>query len=191
MHSSDSLNVELYNDNLKMFNQACEERPSQKSQHSWSMTWNQQDILLKKEPRSYQRLRTMVNDILEEQQQNMLISHQKKRSKDSSSSILSRRSWREKAWRVDLGCQKARPRKAECVHSNMTRHRKEKAKEIDQEAWFKEASHQNENMPERQGNRPSGKEDRPLCCNCNRGNCSHDRERDYWHPPHWQILPEG
>ena len=46
-----------------------------------AMTLYQQDIILKKEPRSHKRLRTMVNDIFEHQQPMMLIS-QKERSRD-------------------------------------------------------------------------------------------------------------
>ena len=74
---SESLNVELYNDILKMFNQAWEEtlpalgndldehvlenlfeRQVKKSTlMKHAMTLHQRHIVLKKEPRSYQRLR--------------------------------------------------------------------------------------------------------------------------------------
>ena len=65
---------------------------------------------------------------------------------------------------VGLGCQKG-ARKAEYVHSNMTRRRKGKAKGTDQEARFEETIQQNNHTSERQGS-PSGKEDRPPSFNC-------------------------
>ena len=84
MNLSDLLYVELYNDNLKMFNQAWEdtllafgndldehflenlyERQEKRSTlMKNAMTLHQQDIVLKKEPSIYQRLRIMVNAIL-------------------------------------------------------------------------------------------------------------------------------
>ena len=45
---------------------------------------------------------------------------------------------------VHLGCQKARAQRAGNVLSNMTRQRKAKAKEIDQEARLKERNQQND-----------------------------------------------
>ena len=79
MNLSDLLNVELYNDNLKMFNQAREETSVVlfendldehvlENMHDRLVKQVYTDLVLKKEPRSYQRLRTMVNDILEQQQ---------------------------------------------------------------------------------------------------------------------------
>ena len=98
MNLSDLLDVELYNDSLKMFNQAweetllafghdlgegvlknlCERQVRKSTLMTHVMTLHQQDIVLKEEPRSYANLRTVVNHILEHQQQNML-SSQKER----------------------------------------------------------------------------------------------------------------
>ena len=106
-------------------------------------TLSQQDIVLKKEPRSCKILRTIVDDILEEQQQIMLISDKERGSFKKSDQETQQQQHtlqnelKDKAKIVDLGCQKARARKADNVHSNMTRQRKEKAKGIDQEAWLK------------------------------------------------------
>ena len=57
----------------------------------------------------------------------------------------------KRAKNVDLACQKARARKAESVHSNMTLQRKGKAKGIDQEAKSKDTIQQNDKMPEGHG----------------------------------------
>ena len=51
-------------------------------------TLYQSDMVLKKEPKSYQKWGTVVNDILEHQQQNMLIS-QKERSRDRAGAVYS------------------------------------------------------------------------------------------------------
>ena len=54
-----------------------------------AMTPYHQDIVLTKEPRSYQKLKTMVNAILEQQQQNFLISQiEKARNKATSAFSL-------------------------------------------------------------------------------------------------------
>ena len=110
-------------------------------------TLHQQDLVLKKEPRRYQRLRTTVSDIREEQQH---VEFSERAIKRQQQHTL-QKELKNNAKIVDLGCQKARARKADTVHSNMTRQRKEKAKGSDQEAWFKETMQQNDNMPERQG----------------------------------------
>ena len=120
---SDLLNVELHNDSLKMFNQAWEEtlpafwqwfgqtclgdlyeRRLKKvyTDEAYGDIY-QKDVVLKREPRRCQRLRTMVNDIFEQQQQNMLIS-QKERSRDGS--IFFKRGWRRRQRLSILGCQK-------------------------------------------------------------------------------------
>ena len=93
MNFSDLLNVELYNDNLKMFNlvviwmnmswRTCMS-DEWNSPHSWSMRWPEtgaEQLLLK--------LRTTVNDILEQQQHKMLISH-KGRSRDRAAAYSSK-----------------------------------------------------------------------------------------------------
>ena len=87
---SDLVNVKLYTDNLKMFDQAWEEtllssgndlddivlenlyerQVGKTALIKNALTLYQRDGVLKKELRSYQRLRTMVNDILEQQRQN-------------------------------------------------------------------------------------------------------------------------
>ena len=73
--------------------------------------------------------------------------------------------------------------KEENLHSNMTRQRKEKAKGIGQGARSTVTIQQNDNMPESQGTVRLEK-NRPPCFNCKIGNSGHDRECDYWHPPH-------
>ena len=80
----------------------------------------QSDIVVKKEPRSYWKSRTMVNDILEQQQQNMLIAQKEQ-------CTLFERS-RRKANIVALGRQKARARNAENFLLNMTGLKKGKGK---------------------------------------------------------------
>ena len=149
MNLSDMLDVELYNDSLKMFNQAweetlvalgddlgegvlenlCERQVWKSAFMKHVMTLHQQDIVLKKEPRSYAKLRTVVNHILEHQQQNMLIS-QKERSRDRAAV---HKEQKKKAKIVDLGCQKGRARKADKVLLKLTWQRKSRAKDIDQE----------------------------------------------------------
>ena len=78
------------------------------------------DLVLKKEPRSYQRLRTMVNDILE-QQQHTLGKDLKRKAKivtwDMKRLVLARR---------------------KNVLSNITQPGKGGVKELDQEARLKE-----------------------------------------------------
>ena len=195
MNLNDLLEVELYNDNLKMFSQAWEETSSALGNDldvtcSRELVWTtsekvythdacQQDIVAKQEPKNYQILRTMVNDILEQQQQNMFFS-QKERSRD-------RASW-EKAEIVDLACQKARARKAENVLSNMTRQRKTKAKEIDEEARLKVDNSAERQYARKTKKSPSGTEDRPTRFKYKRGNCNHDRECDYGHPLHCKYF---
>ena len=98
MNLSDLLIVELYIDNPKIFNQAWEETVLALGNHpdegvlenfcerqvrtstlmQNALTLYQQDIVLKEEPRSDQRLMTVVHDILEQQWQNMLICQTKR-----------------------------------------------------------------------------------------------------------------
>ena len=107
----DLLNVEFYNDNLKMLNQVWEEtvpafrndldehvlvnfyerQVTKSTLMMHAMTLYQEDIVLKKNPRSFSKLRIVVNDSLEQQQQNILILT--KSAQESSSSILLERSW--------------------------------------------------------------------------------------------------
>ena len=108
------------------------------------MTLYHQDIILKKEPRSYQRLRTMVNDILEQQQQHTL-----------------RKELKEKAKIVEFGCQKARSRKAENVLSNMEWKSKENQSRIPVKRE-KSAERQYTRMT---GRSPPRKKDRLSCFN--------------------------
>ena len=90
----------------------------------------------------------MRKPTLMKQQQKMLISFKKAIKRQQQQHTL-RKELKKKAKNVDLGCHKARARKAEHVLSNMTRRRKAKAKEIDQEARLKETIPHNDNMPER------------------------------------------
>ena len=115
MNLHDLLNVESAQRHLKMFfNQASEEtlargndldvqvlenlheRQVRKSTPMTNaMTLYRKDFVLRKEPRSYQRLRTMVNDIPEQQQQNMLISQQE-RSRDRAAAACASTGYEEK-----------------------------------------------------------------------------------------------
>ena len=95
-----------------------------------AMTSYQEDTVLDQEPRRYQRLRTVVNDVPEQQQQNMLISQKRSDQKTEQQQHTLHKELKKKAKFVHLGCQKARARKAQNVHSNLTRQRKDKAKGI-------------------------------------------------------------
>ena len=182
LNLSDLPNVELYSDNLKMFNQAREgtlsafgndldehvrdnlhEQQVKKStlmKHAW--IFYQQDILLKKEPRNYQRLRTLVTDILVQQQQNMLIS-QKQRSRQQQQQQAQHTF--SKAKMVDLGRQNSRARKAENVLPNMTRQRKGKGKGHQSRSPAGRDKSAGGRYTRKTGKSPSGKEDRPSCFN--------------------------
>ena len=70
--------------------------------------------------------------------------------------------------------QKARARKKEFVLLNMTRRKKRRAKTILQK----------DNMPAGQGKVHPEKKTVTRVLNNKRGNCSHDRECDFWHLPH-------
>ena len=144
MNLSDLLNVELCNDNLKMFNQVSEEtflalgndldehvldnlherqvRTSTLMKNA--VTSYQQDMVLKKGAERHQTLRTTVNDILEQQQRNSLISEEERLKRPSSSSVLFGRELKKMAKIVDLERQHACARKAEHVLLNMTRQRR-------------------------------------------------------------------
>ena len=98
----------------------------------------------------------------------MLISHTKKRSKDKAAAAYSPKGAEGKgkegrSWMSKGSCSKG----GQCLFEHDTA--KKKAEGIDQEVRFKETSQQNDNMPEQQRKRPSGKEDRPPCFNCNKG----------------------
>ena len=106
MNLNDLLSVDLRKDNLKMFNQAseetlsafgndsddgvlenlCERQVGKSTLMKNALTLNQSDIVLQKEPRSYQKLSAIVNGIFEHKQQNMLIS-QKERSRDRAAPV--------------------------------------------------------------------------------------------------------
>ena len=64
------------------------------------------------------------------------------------------------------------------VHSSVTRQREGRAKGTRSRSPVKRV-----NSAERQG-----RECRPPCLNYKRGNCSHNRECDYWHPPHCKYF---
>ena len=92
MNSSDLLLVELYNDSVKIFNllerkhfialvshldehvleNLCERQANKFTLMKNAMTLLHQDILVKKKQEATTDLRSMVNDILEQQQQKML-----------------------------------------------------------------------------------------------------------------------
>ena len=127
MGLTDLLNIELYNDNLKQFNQAWEElllsldkgvdgemleylckgqiRRSSVMENGLSLYHS--DILLKRELKSYRTLTAMVNDIFEDWRQNQLIS-QNERSRDRAAPAHAsrygerkgrdRKSWTSKGW---------------------------------------------------------------------------------------------
>ena len=97
-----------------LFDRTCTERQVGKSTLMTSaLTLYEQDIVLKKEPRSHKKLRTMGNDILKHQQQNMLISSKRALKRPSSSRVLFERSREERKGLSLLDVEKARARKAE------------------------------------------------------------------------------
>ena len=207
MNLSDLLDVELYNDSLKMFNQAweerllsfgddlgegvlenlCERHVRKSAFMKHVMTLHQQDIVLKKEPRSYAKLRTVVNHILEHQQQNMLIS-QKERSRDRAAAYSSQgaegkgqdcRSWMSKgscskggqcSFEIDLAKKEQskghRPRRAvqqDNYFSRTTLCQKNRKVHLEKKIVLRVSTTKKEN-------------------------CSHDRECDYWHPRLWIFF---
>ena len=101
-------------------------------------------------------------------------------------------------------------KKAESVLWNTSRKRKGRAKDKGQEARFSETLLLKGSMPKRRGKvflerkivlsvsatqktekSLFGKEDRPQCFSYRRGNCSHDRECDYWHLPHCKYSKKN
>ena len=71
----------------------------------------QQDVVLKKEPRSHKIWRSIVEDILDQQQQNMLISQKKERSRDRAAVAYTLRRGAEKrkdyrSWTSKGSCSK-------------------------------------------------------------------------------------
>ena len=92
---------------MNMFWRNCV-NDKRKSLHSWRMRSNyiSKTLFWKKEPKSHQRLRTMVNGILEQQQLNMFIS-QKERSRARAAAVCSSEGAWEKAEIVDLACQES------------------------------------------------------------------------------------
>ena len=100
-----------------------------------ALTHCQQDIVLKKEPRSFQLSGTMVNDI-EHQQQNMSIS-QKERSRDRAAAgypLFGSRRERSILSLLDVKRLVLERRKCSCEHDPGKK--KGRAKELDQEAPF-------------------------------------------------------
>ena len=144
-----------------------------------------QGLILRKEPRSYQRLRTMVHDILEQQQQHVDLSKKGAEETQQQQHPL-RKELKREAKIVDLGHQKARAREAENVLSNMTRRRKAKGNQS--RSLVKRDNSADRQNTRKTGRSPSGKEDRPPCFNCKKGNCCHDRECDCWHPSHCKYF---
>ena len=187
MNLNDLLHVELYNDNLKMFNQAREEHiisPRQDLDEGVlesffekqlgkstlmknALTLYLSDVVLKREPRSFQKLRTMVNDILRPAAAGHVDFSKKSDQETEQQQHTLLKELKKKAKFVDLGRQEDRARKAEHGLSNVTQQRKGKAQKLDQEAPLTETIPQKDRTT---GENPSGKEDR-LPCN--------DRECDH------------
>ena len=95
---------------------------------------------------------------------------------------------KEKAWRVDLGCQKGSCSKGGMCSVELDTAKKGKGKGNRSRRLVQRGKSPERKYARKTGKRPSGKEDRPPCCNCKRGNCSHDRERGYWHLPHCKYF---
>ena len=183
---SDVLNVVLKNDNLKVFNHVRDEsllalrndldehvvenlyeRQVEKSalmQHA--NTLYQQDSVQKKEPRSFEKLKLVVDDILE-RQQNLLIS--RKFIKGKKLSFIDDRA-----------------QKAENALANMMRPRQGREKVIDQEDRWKKHSAERQ-FVRKTGRSPSDKEDRPPRL-YKKGHRSCDWECDCCHPSHCRYL---
>ena len=128
---NDWLNVELYNDNLKMFNQSLEgkllalgndmDEHVLENMHERQMkkinTHETSDDLMsarhrseKREPRSCQIQMTMINDMFQQQQQNMFTSP-KERSRDKPTAAHFSKGTEEKSWnRSEAGLKKIQQR---------------------------------------------------------------------------------
>ena len=140
MNLSDLLLVELYNENVKIFNHAWEEtllaQVSDLDEHFLenlyerqantftlmknAMTLCRQDILAKKNQEATTDLRSMVNDILEQQQQKMLISQNERARDGAAAAYSSKRSEERRKYLRSWDIKKARAEKAENALSNLT-----------------------------------------------------------------------
>ena len=130
MNLSDFLDVELNNNNQKMFNQAWEETLSvlgsdvvehvlenfyerqvkKSTPMKHAMTFYQEDIVVQKEARTLPKMRTIVTDIFEQQQQNMLIFF-KKSDQETAAAAYSSKGAEEKgkdcrSWMTKRSCSK-------------------------------------------------------------------------------------
>ena len=128
MNVSDVLDVELYNDRLKMFNQVLGGKITSHwgwmiwmnmtrricvndkwtSLHAWRVLWrctSKTPHCSEKKPRSYPKSRTMINDISEQRQQNTLRSPKGALKRHEQQHIL-RKALKRNARIVDLGHQK-------------------------------------------------------------------------------------
>ena len=171
MNLNDLLNVKLYNDNLKMFNQASEET-------LLALDRDFDEHVLENLCDRQVKTSTLMKNALTSYQQDIF---QKKRSREAtkdwglrsitSSSSNSRTCWflkksaqesaqqqhtlrkdlNRKAKLVEFGRQKARAQKAENVLLHMTWQRKGTAKELDHEARINETIPKKDITPERQG----------------------------------------
>ena len=171
MNSSELLLVELYNDNVKIFNHASEEtmlalvvdldehvlenlyeRQANKfTLMKSAMTLFHQDVLVQKNQQATTDLRSMVKDILQQQQQQKMLISQNERARDRAAAAYSLKGPEEKGkYLRSLDIKKARAGKAENVLSNLSLQIKGKTKEIDQGAQVQETIPQKDNIPQRQ-----------------------------------------
>ena len=146
------------------------------------------DTVLKKKPRSNQRLRTVVNDILDHQQQNMLISQKRalKRWNGTQCTLC-------KEQKTEARYCHSWKSKCSCSEEGKSSFEHDPEKRGEGKGHRSRSLVHRDNAAERQyarktGRSPSSKEDRPPCFNCKIGNYSHDRRCDYCYLPHCKYF---
>ena len=193
--------VELYHDNTKMPNQVWEEtllaldsdldehvleslyEEKWRSPHSWRMGCHQKDIIIKKNLEVTQDrgpwLRTLVGS-----SSRTCLSLKKSAQETEHQPLFLQKGMNRKEHIVELEHQQARARMAENVLSTMTRQRKGNAK--------KSTKKRGENVISQYiGQTDEVHQERKIdfhVSTAKEGNCSHDRESDYWHSPHCKYF---
>ena len=210
MNLSDMLNVELYNDNLKMFYQAWWETllalGKDLDEHILEKLYERQgETVYTHESRGNfiaarhcsekgaEKL-SPIEDNGQWHPRPATAEHvdfsKRAIKRQSSSSMLFERTWWTMQRLSVLDVEKLVPERRKMFIRLW--HNTERKGKGNRSCRFVER----DNSAERQYARntwksQSGKEDRPPCFNRKRGNCSHDRECDYWHPPHGRYCKKN
>ena len=146
-------------------------------------------IVLKKEPRSCQKLRTVVNGTLEQQQQNKLISQKERSRNEAASAFFFQRTIKKRKRLLVLDVEKLVLERWKMFFR--ARHSKKGKGKWDRSRNLMKRNNSADRQHAKKTGSPSGWWDRPLSFDNKKGHCSRDRECDYWHLPHCKCFKQG